>query len=215
VLQPVWSPTGDRVAYIAAEGDRRRALRVLDTATGRTTEVVPPSDERAVVEFAWAPDGASLLFTEGGTAVGAVSGVDLWRVDAGGGDRQLIASAGSVAPVARIANVRPSPDGRAVAYEVLVPGSDGARVDSVWVRDLESRQGFRLDVPAMEAVNDLWWTNTGLSIWADGDGRTPAAGNGSQVLRVDASGVVEVLWSPPVSRGTPVSATPRATPDAP
>jgi hypothetical protein len=215
VLQPLWSPTGDRVAYIAAEGDRRRALRQLDTATERVVEVVPASEQRAVVEFAWTPDGASLLFTEGGTAVGAVSGVDLWHVDADGGGRELVASAGSVAPIARIAGVRPSPDGRAVAYQVLTPGANSAQVDSVWVRDLDSRQGFQLDVPALGEVSDLWWTTSGLLIWIEADGSDGGTDGGSRVVRVNPSGSVTVVWTPPVAGGTPVSDLPPATPVAP
>jgi dipeptidyl aminopeptidase/acylaminoacyl peptidase len=214
VIDPTWSPTGDRIAYIATDGDRRRALMILDTTSGEEIEVVPPSGERAVVEFAWAPDGASLLFTESGTAVGAVSGVDLWQVAAAGGDRELVASAGTVAPVARIANVRPSPDGRSVAYEVLVPGQAGPRVDSVWVRDLTTRQGFRLDLPPLSDVRDIWWVEGGLLIWAE----TASADDrrdGGTVFLVDDSGAVEEFWRPPDARATPVGSTPEGTPVIP
>jgi hypothetical protein len=67
----------------------------------------------------------------------------LWRVEVDGENRQLVASAGTVAPVARVVKAKPSPDGRSVAYAVLVPGPGGAKVDSVWVRDLGSKLGFR------------------------------------------------------------------------
>ena len=98
---------------------------MLDTSSGEITTVVTPLEGRLVVDFAWLPDGVSLLFTEGGVPGSAITGIDLWRVDANGENRALVASAGTVAPVARIANLSPSPDGRSVAYSVLVPGSAG------------------------------------------------------------------------------------------
>jgi hypothetical protein len=156
------------------------------------------------------PDGTSLLFTESGGLEGAVSGIDLWRVDADGENRQLVASAGTVAPVARVATVRPSPDGRAVAYAVLVPGPGRPQVDSVWVRDLESDFGFRIALPAVASVDDIWWTDQGLVIRIQTVG-TPQRPSTMALLRVTQDGAVSVLWAAPVAAGTPVSATP-ATP---
>ena len=52
----------------------------------------------------------------------AITGIDLWRVDANGEDRALVASAGTVAPVARITNLVRRQMDEAVAYAVLVPG---------------------------------------------------------------------------------------------
>src|SRR6185503_1142983 len=128
VVDAAWSPTGEAIGFIATQGhDRDRALQVLDLQSGRKHRVVESGNNRLVVEFTWLPDGTALLFTEGGDLEGAVSGIDLWSVDADGGNRELVASAGTVAPVARITDVRPSPDGRSVAYAVLVPGDRGPR----------------------------------------------------------------------------------------
>jgi Tol biopolymer transport system component len=212
IVAPAWSPTGAEIAYIASsDEERRRTLRVIEADEGSVADVVAPPDERVVVEFAWMPDGAALLFTEGGSG-GAVSGIDLWRIDAVGDNRELVASAGSVAPVAQITRVRPSPDGRAVAYAVLVPGPAGPQVDSVWVRDITSRVGFRVNLPSVAAVDDVWWTDQGLVVQVT-TRPTPQRPNATQaLLQVAPDGTVSALWAAQTARGTPAAATPVATP---
>ena len=83
---------------------RRVPCKCSTRAPERSRPLVTPLTERLVVDFAWLPDGVSLLFTEGGVPGSAITGIDLWRVDANGENRALVASAGTVAPVARIAN---------------------------------------------------------------------------------------------------------------
>ena len=212
VLQPKWSPTGDRIAFIVRGEDRGRALRVVETRTGKALDVVPASDSRAVVEFAWAPDGASLFFTESGIAVGAASGVDLWRVGADGTGRELVASAGSVAPVARVASVTPSPDGRSVAYQVLIPGTSGPRFDSAWVRDVASKQGFRIELPEIAKLHETWWTDRGLLLWIDPGGSAVSILGESTVLLAGANGETDAIWTLPDRIGTPDAAMPAGTP---
>lgn len=215
VLQPAWSPTGEAVAYVAASNDeRQRTLQIYHAGSGEISTVVDPPDGRFVVEFVWMPDGVSLLFTEGGELGGAVSGIDLWRVKADGESRELLASAGMVAPVAQIGTMRPSPDGRSVAYVVLVPGEGAPRVDSVWVKDLVSGVGFRIPLPSIASVEDLWWTNRGLVIsvtttGSDSDGRPILA-----LLQLRQDGVVSILWVAPLGPATPPDGTPAATPGA-
>jgi hypothetical protein len=214
VDEPAWSPTGEAIAFIASrDGGRDRALRVLNVAGGSIADVVTPPDGRFVVEFSWMPDGVSLLFTEGGEPGGAVSGIDLWQVDTSGKGRRLVASAGSVAPVARISHVRPSPDGRSVAYSVLVPGSGAPAVDSAWVRDIKSGMGFKIALPSLRSVDDIWWTDKGLVL------SVTTGSNGNQrpglkaLLQVTRGGAVEALWAAPLA-ATPVPVVLEATPAA-
>jgi dipeptidyl aminopeptidase/acylaminoacyl peptidase len=208
VTAPAWSPTGESVAYIAEGGaSQGRTLRLLNVSGGPSAEVAAPLEGGFIVDFAWMPDGVSLLFTEGGQRGGAVTGVDLWRVNADGSGRALIASAGTVAPVARIAKERPSPDGQSVAYIALVPGQVEPQVDSLWVRDLASRAGFRVDLPPVRAVDRLWWTDRGLLVLTTTQSAAAHPGT-AQLLRVDRDGTVETLWTAPIPRGTPVAGTP-------
>lgn len=213
VLDPAWSPTGESIAFIAvSEEGRERSLRVIDVNGNGVVGIVPAAQDRAVVEFAWMPDGRSLIFTEGGQPGGAVTGIDLWRIQTDGTGRELVASAGTVAPVARLTLARPSPDGRSVAYVALVPGPDGPVFDSLWVRDLASGVGFRADLPDVREVDALWWTDAGLAI----EGRAAPFGgkraSAKTLWLVDRDGTVRGLWEAPIPVGTPVSATPGATP---
>lgn len=69
LLQPLYSPKGDKVAY----RDGRNALRVLDIATGKMTEVLPDnvsySYEEGDLSHAWSPDG-KYLTTASGLTIG-------------------------------------------------------------------------------------------------------------------------------------------------
>jgi Tol biopolymer transport system component len=215
VIEPAWSPTGQQIAFLATDESGRQGLQVLDVSSGDVFAAVAPDEGRVVVEFAWMPNGVSLLFTEGGEPGSAITGIDLWSVDADGDNRQLVASAGTVAPVARIANVRPSPDGRSVAYSVLVPGAGRPQVDSVWVRDLASRLGFKIALPTVAAVDDIWWTDAGLVFGVRTAGTRSGTPPSQALLLADRSGAVRALWAAPIRTATPVAAIPDATPAVP
>ena len=202
ILQPEWSPTGQQIAFLRVDpASRSRSLLVHDLQSGETRELVGPTDGRIVVEFAWEPGGRELLFTEGSALSSATSGIDLWRIAADDTGRELIASAGAAAPVARITTVTPSPDGKSVAYVVLVPGEGTPAVDSVWVRDLATGQGVRLGLPSVRSVENIWWTSKGLAIATIADRRNQPV---LAVLLVAPSGSVSALWAEPLSAASPV-----------
>jgi hypothetical protein len=212
LVDAAWSPTGEAIAFTTTRGDElERALWVHHVRSGTTERVVTADSGRFVVEFAWLPDGMSLLFTEAGDLEGAVSGIDLWSVDADGGNRQLVASAGTVAPVARITEIHPSPDGRSVAYAVLVPGDRGPRVDSVWIRDLTSRVGFRIALPTVASVDEIAWTDNGLAIAVTTTGTGQESPPRLALLQVTDDGQVSALWAAPLEVRTALG-TPVATP---
>lgn len=215
ILDPAWSPTGEAIAFIlTSEANKERALAVYSLGSGRVTDAVQPEGGRFVVEFTWMPDGVSLLFTEGGDLGGAVTGIDLWRIGADGSGRTLVASAGSVAPVARIVNARPSPDGQRVAYAVLVPGSVAPHVESVWVRDLTAGIGFTIPMPQVESVEDIWWTDQGIVTSVVTRGSTRSQAPILALLKTGEDGVTDILWAAPIVQATPVGARLQATPEA-
>jgi len=211
VIAPEWSPTGQSIAFISeSEDGETRSLNLLDTTNGEISTIVRPIAGRLVVDFTWLPDGVSLLFTEGGGPDNATTGIDLWRIDANGENRALVASAGTVAPVARITNLSPSPDGRSVAYTVLVPGSRGPVVDSVWVRSLVSGVGFRIPLPSVGSVQDIWWTDVGIVISVVTSGTAQGRSPTEALLEVKRDGSIAALWAAPLAVGTPRNATPAA-----
>ena len=59
--QPRWSPSGDRVAFFAEDGDGRRQVFVHWLGSGRTAAVSRLTE--APSDLAWSPDGSMLAFT--------------------------------------------------------------------------------------------------------------------------------------------------------
>jgi Tol biopolymer transport system component len=92
VEHPVWSPTGDRIAFIYTErgAPASSELRVLDVATGEVMSLagMGESDLLQVIEFS--PEGDQILFSSSDDIGRGVS--SLWSVQADGTDlRRLVA----------------------------------------------------------------------------------------------------------------------------
>ena len=82
----VWSPTGDRIAFISGKGTLTE-LRLLDVATGRVTSLVESSDYLSVIDVS--PQGDRILFSRiDDQGAGKQS---LWSINADSSDlRRLI-----------------------------------------------------------------------------------------------------------------------------
>ena len=205
----VWSPTGEQVAYLSAEGDRHSLFVAgVTTSGGAPRRLAEAGAGRTVFDFTWLPDGRSLLFTEGDPTSARSTNADLWQIAAEGGDRQLVASAGSAAPVADIDRFAPSPDGRAVAYTVVVPGENAPWFHSLWVRDLAAGQATPISIPTGAMVTDLWWTSQGLVFRTGPDRGSEGSGEGTfELYEVGPDAIPR-----PILRATIDAATPGATP---
>jgi dipeptidyl aminopeptidase/acylaminoacyl peptidase len=57
---PRWSPTGDRLAYLAQDADKKTQLWVLPMAGGDSLQIT--HSKTAVKTYAWRPDGQALVF---------------------------------------------------------------------------------------------------------------------------------------------------------
>jgi len=91
VWKPVWSPTGDRIAFTSGNGTE---LRVVDVATGTVTSLVETdgSDRLSVLDFS--PDGDRILFSRIEDRVGGVS--SLWSINPDGSNpRRLVSGTSS------------------------------------------------------------------------------------------------------------------------
>ncbi len=57
---PRWSPTGDRLAYLAQDADKKTQLWVLPMAGGDSLEIT--HSKTSVKTYAWRPDGQAFVF---------------------------------------------------------------------------------------------------------------------------------------------------------
>jgi Tol biopolymer transport system component len=92
VWDPVWSPTGDGIAFMTwmRESGGKSQLRVLDVATGTVTLLAEAegSDMLEVIDFS--PEGDRIFFSR--TKDGQIGMGSLWSVKADGSDlRRLVA----------------------------------------------------------------------------------------------------------------------------
>jgi dipeptidyl aminopeptidase/acylaminoacyl peptidase len=214
-----WSPTGEAIAFLAPSGGERPAdlflVRTVPSPSAPEVLVDVATTGRSVGDLAWTPDGRDILYTLGGAGVGAAA--DLWRIATDGSERRVVVSAGSAVPVGRIALIAPSPDGEAVAYTVSVPGEEGPRFHSLWVRSLgsEAAPPVRLSVPDGETVGELWWTDAGVVFRTEPETSPGAATSPTDVAlyRASPNGAPTLLFDG--SEATPASpaASPSAEPD--
>jgi dipeptidyl aminopeptidase/acylaminoacyl peptidase len=57
---PRWSPSGDRIAFIAPDGDKKGQVFVLPMSGGDALQLTKGKD--GVSQFAWSPDGESIVY---------------------------------------------------------------------------------------------------------------------------------------------------------
>jgi hypothetical protein len=89
-LDPVWSPTGDRIAFIYSEKNvyASNELRVLDVATGDVTSLAGMGGSVEIWNIQFAPEGDRILFTR--TEDGGRGASSLWSVGVDGSDARLV-----------------------------------------------------------------------------------------------------------------------------
>jgi WD40-like Beta Propeller Repeat len=93
VFRPVWSPTGDRIAFAGAppegpDGILANEISVVDVTSGTVTLLASASGTGTVQLIGFSPDGDLILFSR--TDAGNTS--SLWSVHADGSDPQLLVS---------------------------------------------------------------------------------------------------------------------------
>jgi TolB protein len=87
---PVWSPTGDRIAFISQPGDGPTVLRVVDVAGGTVVSLADMSGPNTIGYLTFSPEGDQILFTRY-----AKAGNSLWSVHADGSHlRRVVAGTG-------------------------------------------------------------------------------------------------------------------------
>jgi len=140
---PRWSPNGDRVAFLASDGDKHNQIFVLEMAGGDAFQVT--KSPTSVQQFAWKPDGTALAYAaideapkktgadkfDDAFEVGNGSFLDrekalpthLWLISAAGGEAKRLTSGTWTLPVA----FPPGPPASPIAFT-----ADGSKL--IYVR---------------------------------------------------------------------------------
>jgi dipeptidyl aminopeptidase/acylaminoacyl peptidase len=161
---PRWSPKGDRLAFLAADGEKHNQIFVLEMAGGDALQVT--KSPTSIQQFAWRPDGTALAYvaideapkTKGADKfddafeVGNASFLDrekalpthLWLIGAEGGDAKRLTQGSWTLPVAfppgpPASPIAFTPDGKKLIYVRLENTYSGDRkYSSSQVLDLET-----------------------------------------------------------------------------
>jgi dipeptidyl aminopeptidase/acylaminoacyl peptidase len=161
---PRWSPSGDRIAFLAADGDKHNQIFVMEMAGGDPLQVT--KSPTSIQQFAWKPDGSALAFAaidEGPKKTGADQFDDafevgdesfldkekalpthLWIVPATGGEAKRLTQGTWTLPVAfppgpPASPIAFTPDGSKIIYVRLENTYSGdRRYSSPQVLDLAS-----------------------------------------------------------------------------
>jgi dipeptidyl aminopeptidase/acylaminoacyl peptidase len=132
VQSPIWSPSGDRIAFMSAGGEKKTPQVWVLPVDGGEAERVTDA-ERGVGEFNWRPDGREIAYLtedeapnhkaieehddafdvtqEAWTARAASQPSHIWRIPAHGGKAQRVTSGTWSA-----SDIEYRPDGRAIAF---------------------------------------------------------------------------------------------------
>ncbi|HMJ75324.1 MAG TPA: hypothetical protein VK507_05095, partial [Iamia sp.] len=176
--QPSFSPDGQRVVVVAAEGDYESAgpestsLTAVGLAGADPVAVTPVGGQDRAPS--WSPDGHSVAFVR--------SDFDRRRDEivvagADGADPRPIVTLG--VQLERALAVAWSPDGRRLAFVREVDTPDGSSTTfSLWVVAVDG-SGLRAVAEVGAAVDDTFDGTDGSTLeWAGGDGRVLVSGAG-------------------------------------
>lgn len=208
-----WSPRGDRIAVLGVGEDNVARIGLIDPAAS-APEFLPvaPIDEggeqEQVRSFSWLPDGSGLVYLSG---TGDTVGGQLFSIELETMTQRLVATAGRGGPSATIIDFSVSPDGKAVAYTIVLPDGGTLRFNSLWVRSLRDQRALAMPVGNVIEVNALWWVDKGL-LW----GQAVSRGDGIQesFIRLSPGGDPTAILAIAVgTRTSPADGTPGATPE--
>ncbi len=192
---PRWSPTGDRMAYLAADEKKHLQVWVLPMSGGDSVQLTHA--EGGVQQFCWAPDGGAIAYAAADDApkraknddafeVGANDylvdsaspSTHLWIVAAKGGAARRLTSGTwslpiSFPPGAPASPINFSPDGKQIFYvRVASPLSGDAEKTSLQVVDVGTGQSRAVTTrTSLEGYPLISPDGRHLALWYPRDGK--------------------------------------------
>ena len=200
IAAPRWSPTGDRLAFLATAGSGDKAapqVYVLDMRGGEARQITEASN--GVEQYAWRPDGADIAYVtpddaenkkeiaahndafevgdDGYLATAAPTPSHLWIVPSGGGTaRRLTRGAWSLAksepPGPPSSPLAWSPDGKSILFtQQATPHFGDADQSVVMVLDVATGESRKLTAhKAFEGYATYSPDGSRISYWYPRDG---------------------------------------------
>ena len=155
-----WSPDGATIAFLdPALPGRASSLSTVTVETGARRDLVRADEASGgVVAATWIPGRPELAYIRSDPALNAFGG-DIFAIDPATGAEQLLVSSGRFAPVAELADLAVSPDGKYLAFPVYVPDGEEAQLLGLWTMDLMTREFTEVPMPTGTVVTDLWWAS--------------------------------------------------------
>lgn len=215
-----WSPRGDRIAVLGVGEESLARIGLIDpvATTPQFLPIAPINEggEREQIHsFSWLPDGSGLVYLSGIDDDTDAVGGQLFSLDLETMSQRLVATAGRGGPAAIINDFSVSPDGKAVAYTIVLPDGGDLRFNSLWVRSLRDQRALEMPVGTVIEVNALWWVDKGL-LW----GQAVSKGDGIQesFIHLSPGGdptallAIDVGTQTGTSVGTPAASPVPATP---
>jgi TolB protein len=145
--QPVWSPSGDRIAIACYTFDNRREdsdIWIYDVFKGKADKLASLDNIQSYP--AWSPDGKQLVFTSGYRVSSSQIMEELWIIKSDGSDpRPIVKEGGYVIQPAW------SPDGKQTAF-----ASNKAGNMDIWVVELIGNKMVQLTNDPSSDTDPSW-----------------------------------------------------------
>jgi Tol biopolymer transport system component len=139
---PSWSPTGDRIAFVAKFGTQIPQIWIIPSAGG--TPVKFTSAGSGATEPSWSPDGHTIVY-----AVATSAGLTLWRLDP---DNKATPPVELTKPASgNDESPAWSPDGTKIAFDSTRDGTD-----RIYVMDPDGSNVQAITPPTLAAAWPAW-----------------------------------------------------------
>src|SRR5690606_1667546 len=123
----------------------------------------------SITNLQWLPTGLASGTVAGSLDDGAVMNGQLYAHRSGEQVTTLVATSAQGGPTATISDAVVSPDGRSVAYAIMVRDLDEWHLHSLWVKPIAGGPAISIPITNSTPITGLVWSAEGL-VWQQEDG---------------------------------------------